>query len=481
MLDHQNESDFADDCSSGTRRSFLKQAAIGSALPVAVTTARGERLFELCRPEEFFDPSVRGPNDRVRIATIGMGIIGFIDTETALKVPGVELVAVADLYEGRRVHARERFGDRIAAYVDYHDVLARPDVDVVLVCVPDHWHARIAIDAMKAGKAVYCEKPMVQQVAEGADVIAAEKETGAVFQVGSQYASSLIYEKARELISQGAIGAINSVEARYNRNSPIGAWQYTIPLDASPQTIDWDRFLGSAPKRPFDAIRFFRWRNYSDYGTAVAGDLFVHLLTGIHHATGSLGPNRIAGMGGQRYWKDGRDVYDFIMGLMDYPATDKHPAFTLALQCNFEDGGGGDEMFRFVGSDGVINVSFTRLTLRRTGIVQPTRNDVLKGYNSVVTFSSAMQEELAKKLTVEPSPGTASKSHDWPEHYSVPRGYDERLDHFVNFFTSVREKKPVYENATFGLRAAAPALLCNQSLSQGKILTWDPVQLKTGA
>ena len=225
---------------------------------------------------------------------------------------------------------------------------------------------------MKAGKAVYCEKPMVRLIDEGAAVIAAEKETGAVFQVGSQYASSLIYEKVRELIASGAIGPINSVEARYNRNSPIGAWQYSIPLDATPQTVDWDRFLGSAPKRPFDPVRFFRWRNYSDYGTAVAGDLFVHLLTGIHHAVGSLGPTRIAGMGGQRYWKDGRDVYDFIMGLMDYPTTDKHPSFTLALQCNFEDGGGGDEMFRFVGSDGVINVSFTQLTLHRTGIVQPS-------------------------------------------------------------------------------------------------------------
>ncbi len=480
MLDHENSQDQAGDRSSDTRRSFLKRAAIGSAFPAVITTARGNSLFELSRPEEFLEASSRGPNDRVRIATIGMGIIGFIDTETALKVPGVELVAVADLYEGRRVHARERFGDRIAAYVDYRDVLARPDVDAVLVCVPDHWHARIAIDAMRAGKAVYCEKPMVRLVGEGADVIAAEKETGAVFQVGSQYASSLIYEKVRELISQGAIGPINSVEARYNRNSPIGAWQYSIPLDASPQTIDWDRFLGSAPKRPFDAIRFFRWRNYSDYGTAVAGDLFVHLLTGIHHATGSLGPTRIAGMGGLRYWKDGRDVYDFIMGLMDYPATDRHPAFTLALQCNFEDGGGGDTMFRFVGSDGVINVSFSQLSLHRTGIVQPSKREVLKGYNSVVTFANAMQDEMAKKLLIEPPPAVPPRSHGWPEKYSVPRDYDERLDHLVNFFTSVRQKKPVYENATFGLRAAAPALLCNESLSQGKVLSWDPVRLKPG-
>ena len=112
-----------------------------------------------------------GPNDRVRIATVGMGIIGFIDSECALKVPGVELVAVADLYEGRRVHAKEVFGARVDAVVDYREILARKDVDAVLLCVPDHWHARMSTDAMRAGKAVYCEKPMVRTVEEGPGVI----------------------------------------------------------------------------------------------------------------------------------------------------------------------------------------------------------------------------------------------------------------------------------------------------------------------
>jgi predicted dehydrogenase len=468
----------ADMHTEGSRRSFLKSAALAAALPAVVTTSRGDNVFELGRSEEFAEPRAFGPNDRVRIATIGMGIIGFIDTTTALKVPGTELVAVADLYEGRRVHAREVFGDKVAAHVDYHEILARPDVDAVLICVPDHWHSRISIDAMRAGKAVYCEKPMVRLIPEGIEVIAAEKDTGAVFQVGSQFASSLIYNKARELIKAGAIGPINSVEARYNRNSSIGAWQYTIPPDSSTQTIDWDRFLGSAPKRPFDAVRFFRWRNYYDYGTAVAGDLFVHLLTGIHHATGSLGPTRILGTGGQRYWKDGRDVYDLIMGVMDYPETDQHPSFTLALQCNFEDGGGGDTLFRFVGSDGVIHVNFTELSLTRAGITQPSRDDVLKGYNSVTTFANSMQKELAETLRLDPPRAKTTTENGWPEKYVVPHGYDERYDHFVNFFTSVREKKPVYENATFGLRAAAPALLCNDSLRQGKLMSWDPVQLK---
>ncbi len=196
----------------------------------------------------------------------------------------------------------------------------------------------------------------------------------------------------------------------------------------------------------------------------------------------ALGPTRIFGAGGQRYWKDGRDVYDLIMGLLDYPETERHPAFTLALQCNFEDGGGGDTLFRFVGSEGVIHVNFTELTLRRTGITQPTREAVLKGYNSVTTFSNAMQKQLEQTLRLEPPPPRNTASHmSWPEKFTVPPGYDERYDHFVHFFTALREKKPVYENATFGLRAAAPALLCNDSLRTGKVMSWDPVHMKAEA
>jgi len=459
------------------RRRFLKNVAAGSAIaPLSASIlAQNAPVQDLAKRN--FAPAGTSPNGKIRIATIGMGIIGFIDTDTALKVPGTELVAVADAYAGRRDHAREVYGNEVKAYADYREILDRKDVDAVLVCTPDHWHARMAVDAMKAGKAVYCEKPMVQQVEQGADVIAAQKATGAVFQVGSQYASSILYDKVRDLIAGGAIGKINSVEARYNRNSSIGAWQYSIPTDASPETCDWDRFLGSAPKIAFDATRFFRWRNYQDYGTAVAGDLFVHLLTGIHHATGSNGPNRVAGFGGTRYWKDGRDVPDFVMALYDYAESARHAAFTVAMQCNFEDGGGPETMFRFVGSEGVISVTFTELTLTRLGMVPSTETAVLKGYNSVTTFAKAEQERFGAKWRAENRPESIKAPKKEVSQWKVPAGYNERLDHFNFFFQSIREKKPVYEDATFGLRAAAPALLANESIATGKMLGWDPEKL----
>lgn len=455
-----------------SRRSFLGAVAASGV----ATTYLGGDAFALNRPEEA--PARFGPNDKVRLATVGMGIIGFIDTDCALKVPGVELVAAADLYAGRRDHVKEVYGDKVKLYTDYREILARDDIDAVLLCVPDHWHAKMAIDAMHAKKAVYVEKPMVRTLDEGPAMIAAQRSTGAVVQVGSQYASSLLYDKVRDLIKAGTIGAVNSIEARYNRNSAIGAWQYSIPVDASPTTVDFDRFLGDAPKRPYDPLRFFRWRNYWDYGTAVAGDLFVHLLTGIHHATGALGPDRVAAFGGQRYWKDGRDVYDIIMGLLDYPETPTCPSFTLSLQSNFEDGGGDGALFRFVGSEGVISVSFTSLTVSRVGIEPPTADQVLKGYNSVRTFSDAGQAAFAAKYRAEHAGDPKAAPKGEGTTYSVPRGYDERLDHMKHFFASARGVEQVYEGVEFGYRAAAPALLCNTSYREGRMVKWDAAKMR---
>ncbi len=253
-------------------------------------------------------------NDNIQIALIGAGGMGMGDTSLAVSMPGVKLVSVCDIYDGRLARAKERWGSDLFATRDYREVLARKDVDAVIIATPDHWHQRITIDALNAGKDVYCEKPMIHSIDEGPAMIEAQRRTGRTLQIGSQYVSSLVYQKAKELLSAGAIGQLNMVEAWLD-----GAWQYSIPPDASPTTIDWDRFLGSAPKVPFEPVRLFRWRNYRDYGTGVAGDLFVHLLTGLHFATGSKGPNRVYATGGLRFWKDGRDVPDVMLALLDYP------------------------------------------------------------------------------------------------------------------------------------------------------------------
>src|SRR5450631_4021777 len=194
---------------------------------------------------------MQSTNNKIRIATIGEGGMGSGDTRFALQLPGVELAAVADIYDGRLERAKEVWGKQIFTTRDYREVLARRDIDAVIVATPDHWHSRITIDALNAGKDVYCEKPMVHDVSEGPAVIEAQKKSGRILQIGSQYVSSMIFQKAQDLLKTGAIGELNLVEAWLDRNTAIGAWQYSIPPDASETTVDWDRFLGNAPKKPF--------------------------------------------------------------------------------------------------------------------------------------------------------------------------------------------------------------------------------------
>ncbi len=412
-------------------------------------------------------------NDKIRFALIGAGGMGSGDALSALESGGTEIVAVADIYQGRLVRAKERWGNQLSITRDYKEILARKDVDAVIIATPDHWHAQIAVEAMEAGKDVYVEKPMVQKVADGLKVWEAQKRTGRILQVGSQRVSSIVYKKAQELIQAGAIGELNLVEAWWDRNSAIGAWQYSIPTDATPETISWDRFLGTAPKRAFEPMRLFRWRNYQDYGTGVAGDLFVHLFSGMHFVTGAIGPERVFATGGLRYWKDGRDVPDVMLGLYDYPKTAAHPAFNLALRVNFVNGAGETSGFRFVGTEGILTIG-NGVTVSK----QPQERE--PGF-TIDTFPKAGQETFLKQYRAKyppQDPKADSMRANGEERYLPPPRYNDHLDHHTNFFASVRSRKPVVEDALFGLRAAGPALLSNISVFEKRQILWDPTSAK---
>ena len=163
-------------------------------------------------------------------------------------------------------HCKELWGDDVFTTRDYNEILARKDIDAVIIGTPDHWHKQASVDAMKAGKDVYCEKPMIHLYSDGPEMIEAARSTKRILQIGSQRVSSIIYVKAKELLASGAIGKLNMVTARWDRNSSMGAWNYTVPPDASPETCDWPRFLGTAPKIPFNAEHFFQWRKWKAYG-----------------------------------------------------------------------------------------------------------------------------------------------------------------------------------------------------------------------
>jgi predicted dehydrogenase len=426
------------------------------------------RLFALgVEPSESTRPI--SPNDNIQIALIGAGGQGMGDTRTAIEVPGVKLVAVADCYNGRLEHSKEQWGEDIFTTRDYNEILARKDIDAVIIGTPDHWHKQASVDAMKAGKDVYCEKPMIHLYSDGPEMIEASHSNNRILQIGSQRVSSIIYAKAKEVLASGAIGQLNMVTAHWDRNSTMGAWSYTVPLDASPETCDWPRFLGTAPKIPFNAEHFFQWRKWKAYGTGVAGDLFVHLFSGTHFITGSNGPTRGMATGGLRFWKDGRDAPDVMLGLFDY-----REGFNLSLRVNFVDGGEESEGLIFTGSEGTMEIAWNGLTISRT----PREKEPGLTIN---TFTEAMQKQITdayeKKYPRVHPVGPPPVGY---ERFIAPEGYSDSYDHFKNFFASVRSRQPVVEDAVFGYRAAGAALLSNLSMERGQVVRWDPDTMKLG-
>lgn len=442
-----------------SRRKFMRKITLGAAAATTVPHILLGRNYEdlILRRKAF------SANDKIQIALIGAGGMGAEDTRTALRIPGVKLVAVCDLYEGRLSAAKDRWGGDIKVTGDYREILEMGDVDAVIVATPDHWHNQISVDAMNKGKSVYCEKPMVHSIDEGMEVLKTQDKTGMIFQVGSQGMSSLGNEKAKELYETGAIGELNYAEGFWARNSPAGAWQYAIPEDASPQTVDWTRYISNTTQLSFDPLRFFRWRNYRDYGTGVSGDLFVHLFSSLHYIVSSSGPDKIMAAGGLRYWKDGREVPDILLGMFDYPETKTHPAFNLSLRVNFVDGTSGSTYLRLVGNEGAMDVKWEEVVLRKNISPGPADDPFLKAK------AGEQISNYSRKQMLPPQEAIYKAGNNYKgAHY----------DHFHNFFTGVRTSKKVREDALFGYRAAAPALACNNSYFESKIIHWDPENLK---
>jgi len=453
------------------RRSFLKvaggattQAMLASSLCAG---AEADRPGTLLTPQQSEPEKPVAANDHIQIALIGAGGQGQYDTKVAASVPGVKVVAAADCYANRLAHCRELWGQDILATRDYREILDRKDIDAVIIGTPDHWHKQASIDAMNAGKDVYCEKPMIHLYADGPAMIEASRMTKRILQIGSQRVSSIIYAKAKEILASGAIGTLNMVSAFWDRNSSLGAWNYTVPPDASPETCDWSRFLGTAPKIPFNGEHFFQWRKWKAYGSGVAGDLFVHLFSGIHFITGAHGPTRAMATGGLRFWKDGRDVPDVLLGLFDYPE-----GFNLALRVNFVDGGSEGEGFLFTGSEGTMEIAGNALIVNR--VPREKEPGLMIG-----SFTEAMQKQITATYREKyPLVEATEPARVGNDRYVVPRDYSDSYDHLKNFFAAVRSRQPVVEDAVFGYRAAGAALLSNLSYEREAVVKWDPEAMK---
>src|SRR3974390_923162 len=412
-----------------SRRSFLQTTA-------ATTGAMAVSKRIILEPERI--PSkweMAAPSDQLRFGIIGVGMQGNGLLSTAVGLPGAQCICAADLYDGRHVLAKEIAGSKITTTRHYKELLDNKDIDCIIAAVPDHWHKQVFVDTLNAGKDIYLEKPMSHSAAEGVEMAQLGKKTGRIVQIGSQRVSSVLCKKAKEMLASGCVGELNLVEGSYGRNDPNGAWEYPVPTDLSPTTLDWDTWQGTVPKVPFKGEIFARWRCWKEYDTGVAGDLLVHLVSGMNYMLGwNEPPKRAASFGAILRFPDGRNMPDVQPTLFEYG---KYPVYLrLNLGCE------SPETYRFQGSKGYLEVTeFTMTYSPQTG------EDSSPSYYAS-SFPHDIREAYYKKWHEEHDPapgkeplmdGITFKGDSW----------DDLRPHLWNYFQAVRSRKPVTEDALF--------------------------------
>ena len=447
-----------------TRRDFVRLSA-GAAVVTAAAQAAAQSNT-LTAPQHAADTLPDGR--KIRFAIVGTGIRGCDLLRSARNVPTGVCVASADLYSTRLKAGLEAYGSNFDTTGDYRRLLDRKDIDAVFIATSDHHHRRVTLDAVAAGKDVYCEKPMSHNVEDGLAMVEAVQRHTRIFQVGSQRVSSILYLKAKEIYDSGRLGEVHEIDAQWNRNSPGGAWVYPIGDDASPETIDWKAFLVDAPQIPFDPVRFFRWRCFQDYGEGLGGDLFVHLLSGIQLITGINAPAmRAYSSGGLYHFKDGRDFPDFIETVYDFstPAG----AVQIHVHCN-QNNDTDDEHIVFYGSTGTMVLTGRSVTFTPQD-VRPRFESY--GWNGMTQAQKQKGMDDWKAAHPEPLPPLPEA-----ETYTLPHGYDDSADHIANFFSAVVSRQPVVENEVFGNNAAIGCHMANASYFNRAIAVWDGAEKK---
>ncbi len=427
----QRDSEF-----ESTRREFLKRSPLAAASLGAATgvTARSAS-------------KVPGANDRINVGMIGMGGMGTVHLQAFMKQADEEqdirVVAVSEVYTKRKDRARDiaKLTDRDVHH-DYRDLLARNDVDAVLIAAPDHWHGRMALDALAAGKDVYLEKPMTHTIEEAKAIVDAVKKHDRILQVGNQGLSAPSTHKLKELIDAGEIGPVLCAQATSARNSLLGEWNYRIEPEGTPENIDWNRWLGSAPKRPFSADRYFRFRKYWDYSGGIATDLFFHSLGPILYPMGAKFPTRVSASGGIYVHKD-REVPDTYATMIEYPD------FYIEMSGSMANAGMGRYHRQAIyGHKGTLAVE---------------RNQVLLYPESF--------PELRRR-----QPGQAQGRQE-PKVIELPPQApqrDARTPHTTNFFACVRSRKQPNAHAEIGYQIITAIKLGVAAYLEGKTKLFDP-------
>ncbi len=422
-----------------TRRGFIRT---GAALSAAARISKGS------------------PNGKVTVGMIGAGARAHQLMQAVQQRPEeMEITAVVDAYTGRVERALERTGGRGKAYKSYQDLLADKSIDAVFIATPDHWHTQMILDALAAGKDIYAEKPMTYRSSEGVQIVKAARAAGKIVQVGSHMVSAESNRKAKELIASGKLGKVTLIRASYNRNTASGAWIYPIPPDASPKTVNWEMFLGPAPKRPFSLERFFRWRCYEDYSGGIATDLFVHLCTLIHYLMDAKAPSAVMAMGELYRWKESREVPDTVNAVLEYPE-----GFTVNLASSFNNQFAGEAGFQVLGTEGALTITGAGVTVYPENVREDNR-----------WITDSWPSKLAQAYYKDPKVIAAEVENRpvKPTQQIKDEGPDPTITHVANFLESIRTRQAHWEDALAGHHAAACAHMINLSVKQKRIIEWD--------
>jgi len=436
-----------------SRRNFLGLSAAAGAV-VATKTV-------LLDPDPLWAmPQAVAPSDRVRFGIIGIGMQGSSLLGTSVSLPGVECAAACDLYDGRHTLSREITNSAALPVTRrYQELLNNKEIDCIIAAVPDHWHKQIVVDAVNAGKDIYCEKPMSHSPADGVEMVAAAKKSGRIVQIGSQRVSSVLLAKARELIQQGTLGDLMMVEGSLGRNDPTGAWEYPPPPDLSSENLDWDTWQGTVPKVAFNPKIFARWRCWKEYGTGVAGDLLVHLISGMIYVLNiNEAPKRAMAMGGILRWNDGRNMPDVHATLFEYGRIPVYMRLNLGTET--------PESYRFMGSKGILDISGEQIVFTP----QSGKDEAPSYYSG--GFPRAMREAYIKQWHAEHDPAVG---HEPLVETTVFKSveFDDLKPHLWNFFQAVKSRKPVTEDAVFGHHAALACHMANESYFRNSAVYWD--------
>jgi len=288
---------------NSTRREFIAKTT-GGAAALAFTAASWNNVL--------------GANDRVRLGVIGTGNRGSDVMSVFQKETDVEVVALCDCYDQHLNNALKMTEGKAKTFTEYRALLESKEVDAVLIATPDHWHSRMAIDALNAGKDIYIEKPLTFTINEGHDIIKAVKANNRVAQVGLQQRSGEHYKEAKsEYVDKGKLGKIAFVRTWWHGN---GYHLRKANFKDKPPGLDWKAFLGPAKYREFDAQQFYNWRAYLDFGGGQITDLFTHWIDVVHWFVGEDLPVAAAAAGGVYAYPDGRTAPDTISIQLEYPS-----------------------------------------------------------------------------------------------------------------------------------------------------------------